>query len=211
MNTTNNNSNKILFTEIQKQFISSAIGSASASVILSPLVITKVRLQHLVNSASQIPKVSILSVVKNIYKSEGILGFWNGGTTSLIQALPSSTIYLTVYERLKQEFNNNISSSSSFRTYIPLFSAAIARTISVSCISPLELIRTIQASGIEKSIHGIVKDIIQQTGLKGLYKGWSSTLLRDVPYSSLYWFSFEVFILLLLFIYINYFIEYHNK
>jgi solute carrier family 25 protein 39/40 len=33
--------------------------------------------------------------------------------------------------------------------------------------------------------------VFRSEGLRGLYKGWWPTLLRDVPFSALYWHSFE--------------------
>jgi solute carrier family 25, member 39/40 len=167
------------------------LSSASTSLLLSPLTVIKVRLQNM--SRSSTSSSLLTDVIKNIHRNEGIGGFWNGGKTALIQGLPSSIVYLTAYERIKLEMCKNTDPSSSWRQYyVPPISAAIARTLAVTCVAPLELIRTIQAGGIEKSITGIVRDIVQQTGVRGLYKGWSSTLMRDVPYSALYWSSFEV-------------------
>lgn len=186
----NTSKQKSSLSDFQRQFISSALGSASASLLLSPLTVVKVRLQHLVNRTS--PGSRLIDVVRNIHRNEGVGGFWNGGKTALIQGLPSSIIYLTMYERIKKEMCDSTEQSSSLRLYIPPICAAIARTVSVSCVAPLELIRTIQAGGIEKSITGIVRDVVQQTGVRGLYKGWWSTIMRDVPYSALYWSSFEV-------------------
>jgi hypothetical protein len=41
------------------------------------------------------------------------------------------------------------------------------------------------------SIAWIISDIYKASGIKGLYKGWRSTILRDVPFSAIYWLSFE--------------------
>lgn len=74
-------------------------------------------------------------------------------------------------------------------------------------ISPLELIRTLQQGNTSSATHpsssaskprykqnsfvNICKEIVRTKGLKGLYGGWMATILRDCPYSALYWFSFE--------------------
>jgi solute carrier family 25 protein 39/40 len=59
--------------------------------------------------------------------------------------------------------------------------------------SPLELIRTRQASrvGSAEPVLGIVgelRSIIRSDGVAGMYRGLSPTLMRDVPFSAVYWF-----------------------
>ena len=181
----------VALTDFQKQFTASAIGSGIASLILSPAVIVKVRLQNNLRIGTAVIKPTILSTVNEIYKTDGVLSFWNGGRTALIQAIPNSVIYMTTYEYLKKELLNRNQQTQSYINTLPALAGALARVVSVTIVSPLELIRTIQASGIDKSILGIVQDIRKQNGILGLYKGWLPTILRDVPYSAIYWYSFE--------------------
>jgi solute carrier family 25, member 39/40 len=120
---------------------------------------------------------------------------------SLIQTMPSSVIYMIAYERAKKRIQSQYSSdieSNSLRGHIyrfaPALAAGLARLLTVTIISPIELVRTIKTSGssTEKPIK-IAYDIIHNHGLKGLYSGWASTVLRDIPFSMIYWLSFETF------------------
>jgi hypothetical protein len=45
--------------------------------------------------------------------------------------------------------------------------------------------------GRKESAVTIAKYIYKNNGALGFYKGWSSTILRDVPFSFLYWLSYE--------------------
>lgn len=40
-------------------------------------------------------------------------------------------------------------------------------------------------------INQALKIVVQQSGIKGLWMGLSSTLFRDVPFSALYWLNYE--------------------
>ena len=61
-------------------------------------------------------------------------------------------------------------------------------------MSPLELFRTrIQASFKSSSLNITkgIKALVRDNGIHSLWRGLSSTLWRDVPFSAIYWFSYE--------------------
>jgi solute carrier family 25 protein 39/40 len=37
----------------------------------------------------------------------------------------------------------------------------------------------------------MMQEIIKTSGIRGLYRGWAPTILRDCPFSALYWLSYE--------------------
>ena len=96
--------------------------------------------------------------------------------------------------------------SSYLEPAIPAISGAMARLIASLVTSPLELIRTRQAARIGSTSSTSMADaisnnnpslvqegrmIVQAQGIKGLYSGISPTLLRDVPFSAIYWMGLE--------------------
>lgn len=70
-------------------------------------------------------------------------------------------------------------------------SGFLARVVAVSITTPLELVRTLQSGGRTQRFDHIARKIVAQDGITGLYRGWIPTLLRDCPYSAIYWFSFD--------------------
>lgn len=78
---------------------------------------------------------------------------------------------------------------------MPLVSGATARIWAASLVSPLELIRTkMQSKRLSYlEIGQALKSLLQYHGLTGLWKGLGSTLLRDVPFSAIYWVHYEWF------------------
>ena len=163
---------------IAKQILASSIGSAVAVIALNPINVVKVSLQ----SSSSQQKFAV-DAMKEIINRKGVWSLWSGTSMGLLQALPNTAIYMTAYERAKVEvsalpFGNGLA-------------GAMARFYAVSIMSPLELIRTLQLGGSEGSGFAIANRIIQQRGMIGLYRGWSNSILRDVPFSAIYWFSYE--------------------
>lgn len=73
---------------------------------------------------------------------------WSGLSPTLVLAVPATIVYFVVYEQLrlylKDRYNSKLVSNMEKKQpfWIPLMSGATARVISVSVVSPLELIRT---------------------------------------------------------------------
>lgn len=43
----------------------------------------------------------------------------------------------------------------------------------------------------QKGVIGVMRKVTRTEGIGGLFKGYASTILRDVPYSAIYWSMFE--------------------
>lgn len=78
---------------------------------------------------------------------------------------------------------------------IPLLAGCSARCFAVTVVSPLELIRTkMQSEKMSYSeIRVAFRNLIQQYGFRGLFKGLQATIIRDVPFSGIYWTAYETY------------------
>ncbi|EDW37659.1 GL27057 [Drosophila persimilis] len=141
-----------------------------------------------------------------ISRAEGIGSLWSGLSPTLISALPSTIIYFVAYEQLKARFTDfhynyllnldPVQDSSDVRDIpmlVPLLAGVTARILAVTCVSPVELIRTKMQS--QKMTHaemfGTIRQVVQSQGLLGLWRGLPPTILRDVPFSGIYWTCYE--------------------
>lgn len=128
-----------------------------------------------------------------IRKVEGYRSLWSGLTPTLVLALPTTVLYLTTYENLKKVFATNISNPEQKMVYISLLSGALGRTLAVSVVSPLELIRTKMQSQKMKfsEVRTATMITLKNERVFGLWKGLGATLIRDVPFSGIYWGCYE--------------------
>jgi len=64
---------------------------------------------------------------------------------------------------------------------------------SVTMISPLELIRTKLQSQKQsyRELSACIRSAVEAGGWLSLWRGWGPTLLRDVPFSAMYWYNYE--------------------
>tara|TARA_B000000437_G_scaffold165433_1_gene122095 strand:+ start:89 stop:1039 length:951 start_codon:yes stop_codon:yes gene_type:complete len=126
------------------------------------------------------------TVMRKIVRREGISALWRGTKTALIMAGPAVGVYLPCYDFIRDycvtcELVQN-------EDMAPLVAGAGARTIAVFAVAPLELMRTRQLAA-QESRGSFMNGSSQRRSL--LFTGVSSTLIRDVPFSMMYWYSVE--------------------
>jgi len=126
-----------------------------------------------------------------IMRYEGPTSLWSGLQPTLIMSFPSVVLYFTAYEEAKSFFGYHEIRNPN--TLLPVVSGALARFLSVSFVSPLELIRTkMQSEKLNYSqIGNVVKKSIKNHGFMSMYRGLVPTLWRDIPFSMIYWFTYE--------------------
>ncbi|KAL5010356.1 hypothetical protein ScPMuIL_012661 [Solemya velum] len=126
-----------------------------------------------------------------IPRNEGLLSLWSGLPPTLVMAVPATVVYFTCYEHAKEALGYDRRKSSDW--WKPIVSGITARVWATSVISPIEMVRTKMQSE-QLSYRAIMKAVVasvEQGGIKRMWMGWGPTLLRDVPFSGLYWFGYE--------------------
>ncbi|CAL8290773.1 unnamed protein product [Merluccius merluccius] len=205
-------------TPIQ-QMVSSCSGAILTSLLVTPLDVVKIRLQaqhspflkgrcfvycnglmdHLCVCENGSSKVwykahghfnGTLDAFVKIVRHEGIKSLWSGLPPTLVMAVPATVIYFTCYEQLHVALKVRLGEHAD---KAPLFAGAIARVGSVTVISPLELIRTklqFQKQSY-RELSACIRSAVEANGWRSLWRGWGPTLLRDVPFSAMYWYNYE--------------------
>ncbi|KAK3757019.1 hypothetical protein RRG08_041795 [Elysia crispata] len=125
-----------------------------------------------------------------IARYEGITSLWSGLPPTLVMAIPATVIYFTAYEQIKAVLSNL---DVLGRTTQPMVAGSLARVWAATCISPIEMIRTkIQSEQLTYTqVLRAVRDMVKAKGILSLWLGLGPTLLRDVPFSAVYWSSYE--------------------
>ncbi|KAI5838388.1 mitochondrial carrier domain-containing protein [Morchella snyderi] len=126
-----------------------------------------------------------------IAKHEGLPSLWRGLSPTLLMAIPANVIYFTGYDSLRDTL------APLGPTAAPLLAGSAARTIAATVISPVELFRTrLQAAAaadhtFASTLAG-VRAMVAAEGVASLWRGLGLTLWRDVPFSGVYWFGYEM-------------------
>ncbi|KAK4772377.1 hypothetical protein SAY86_014152 [Trapa natans] len=116
-------------------------------------------------------------------------GLYSGLAGNLAGVLPASALFVGVYEPTKQKllrmFPENLSA-------VAHLTAGAIGGIAASLIRvPTEVVKQRMQTGQFRSANDAVRLIISKEGFKGFYAGYSSFLLRDLPFDAIQFCIYE--------------------
>lgn len=181
---------KYRITALQ-QVIPASVGALTTSLVVTPLDVVKVRLQAQTKTAGRLPGKldGTWDALIKIIRNEGILSLWSGLGPTLVLAVPSTVVYFVTYEQLRSRLNDCYGQPGVQPSWIPLVSGCTARLYASMFVAPLETIRTNMQ--VKKQSYLELRESLRLVGYKGLWNGVEATLCRDVPFSGIYWMTYE--------------------
>lgn len=127
--------------------------------------------------------------LRHIFQTEGLKGLFAGLSPAIAIAVPSTVLYYMSYDLLLHEGHQKL---SHLEGLAPLLAGTTARIVAASITSPIELIRTrMQGDKAGASMMTTFQQAVRRGGYVSLLNGLGATLARDVPFSAIYWTSYE--------------------
>uniref|UniRef100_A0A1B0FAG2 Mitochondrial carrier protein CGI-69 n=1 Tax=Glossina morsitans morsitans TaxID=37546 RepID=A0A1B0FAG2_GLOMM len=161
-------------------------------------VVQKSKTPKIEESTMSVNLKGITETFLTIRKAEGVKGFWSGLGPTLLLALPTTIVYFLTYEELKKELlklthhiNDRYMIDASF--FVPLASSMPARFLAATASTPFEMVRIkMQSEQMSyRQLGETLKEIIDTRGIAGLWHGLPPLIMRDVPFSAIYWTTYE--------------------
>ncbi|KAI0778715.1 mitochondrial carrier [Trametes elegans] len=127
--------------------------------------------------------------VRKVLRNEGFIGFYRGLGPQLIGVAPEKAIKLTVNDFIRGRAMDP--DTGKIALGWELVAGGTAGGCQVIFTNPLEIVKIrLQVQGEAAKLEGALPKgavhIIRQLGLLGLYRGASACLLRDIPFSAIY-------------------------
>ncbi|CAH0478339.1 unnamed protein product [Peronospora belbahrii] len=127
--------------------------------------------------------------LRHIFQTEGLKGLFAGLSPAMVISVPSTVLYYISYDFLLHEGRQKLPELESLT---PLMAGITARTVAATITSPIELVRTrMQGVNAGTSILSTFQHAVRRGGYMSLLNGLGATLARDVPFSAIYWMSYE--------------------
>jgi len=155
-----------------------AFATALCDIALYPIDCIKTVQQA--SSASLTP-VTFVNVYRSILSSQGIKGFYQGAVLFTVCDSLSGAVKFGVYESMKAYAERIF--PIKYKNFVPYFCAAVAFMVCSVLLLPGEVLKCrLQAGKAIGAIDGIAH-ILKESGIRGFYIGFISTLMRDLPYT----------------------------
>lgn len=144
-----------------------------------------------------------LRIIRSIFMNEGMAGIYAGLAPTLVMGIPNTVLYFYTYEELAPRLKALCPTDHPASDALPAVAGASARFVASLSTAPLELLRTRQAarSGLgaaddsgSSGGRGMVSEfraLIRNEGPLSLFRGVWPTIMRDVPFSAIYWMCIE--------------------
>ncbi|ERT02848.1 solute carrier family 25 (mitochondrial aspartate/glutamate transporter), member 12/13 [Sporothrix schenckii 1099-18] len=167
-----------------------SLAGAFGAFMVYPIDLVKTRLQNQrgAEPGQRLYKNSI-DCFQKVIRNEGFLGLYSGVLPQLVGVAPEKAIKLTVNDLVRRWQTRQ---DGSIWWGSEILAGGTAGACQVVFTNPLEIVKIrLQVQGeVAKNVQGAPKRsamwIVRNLGLVGLYKGASACLLRDVPFSAIY-------------------------
>lgn len=181
-------------------FALGSLAGAFGAFMVYPIDLVKTRMQNQRSSSvGQLLYKNSIDCAQKVIRNEGVRGLYSGVLPQLVGVAPEKAIKLTVNDLVRGKFTDTKTGN------IPLWAEMLAGGSAGGCqvifTNPLEIVKIrLQVQG--EAIRAAAQEgeqikkrtalwIVRHLGLSGLYKGASACLLRDVPFSAIYFPSYS--------------------
>lgn len=177
---------KIISSSIIASFISCSISNPSDIISQRLMVLSRIKLEGSHDTSSK----SIKNIAQDLYKLDGIRGFYKGFTISMLISSLTSSIWWFSYHNLKQNFEFFLKSSSdrppSRKQYVltQSFCGGLS-TLLVGClVHPLDVMKTRIQVLKSSSWVFLIQTLCKTEGFRWMTRGLSARLIAMAPASS---------------------------
>ncbi|KAF8445670.1 mitochondrial carrier [Boletus edulis BED1] len=169
-------------------FVQGGFAGALGATIVYPIDMGDMQNQRSTVVGQMLYKNSI-DCAQKILRNEGFLGFYRGLGPQLIGVAPEKAIKLTVNDLVRGRMMDP--ETGRIKLGWELIAGGTAGGCQVVFTNPLEIVKIrLQVQGEAAKLEGAAPKgavhIVRQLGLVGLYRGASACLLRDIPFSAIY-------------------------
>lgn len=158
-------SSKARRTEFTTSLLAGSIAGTSVDLVLFPIDTLKTRLQS----------------ADGFWKSGGFRGVYRGISAAAAGSAPGAALFFGTYTLAQGELRQL--SPSTPDPIIHMTAASMGEVAACIVRVPTEIVKQRMQAGRYASASVAVRDIVATSGARGLFRGYMSTLAREIPFA----------------------------
>ncbi|KAI6819687.1 hypothetical protein KC332_g9799 [Hortaea werneckii] len=180
-----------------------AFSGGVTSLVLTPIELVKCRMQAPVQAstlaaAGTMAQPSPFAVIKDVFRSEGLLGFWRGQFGTFLRETGGSAAWFGGWEASTLFFKTRLAKAEgkpaqdvTLPVTQQMASGALAGISYNFLFYPADTIKSkiqtgeLSHTGVKPTFSNVGRELYGTHGLKGLYRGCGITCMRSAPSSAL--------------------------
>lgn len=190
-----------------RRFMSGAVSGSITACVLQPLDVIRTTQQSDLGR-----RAGVVATARWLAREQGALALFKGVDATFIRVFFGAGIYFTCLDAANRLVQRLLGSSgatgetgsrtrtssvaSSGKPISSFISGALARSIAATIMSPVAVVKTRLeyaargSSGFKNPLHGVAV-IARTEGAAGLFRGLLPTIIRDAPYSGIYFAAYS--------------------
>ena len=180
-----------------------AMSGSFTSLALTPIELVKCKMQvptpnPIDPSTGTVRAPTISSIIRTVFRTQGILGFWHGQLGTLIRETGGSAAWFGSYEGVKilfTKYDPSVEKISDVKIWQQMLGGAAAGMSYNFFFYPADTIKsrmqTEEAGKARGTFMSVGKDLWAHQGLKGFYRGCGITVARAAPSSAIIFTIYE--------------------
>ncbi len=192
----------------QHLLLCGAGSGAFTSLALTPIELIKCKMQVPINPshlASELGYTSarplgVFQLMSNVFRTQGLLGFWHGQLGTLIRETGGSAAWFGSYEGIKLLYlrhDNAVNKIEDVKVWQQMSAGAIAGMAYNFAFYPADTIKSrmqteeVGAAKSKGTFLSTGRELWQQSGVRGFYRGCGITVFRAAPSSAIIFSIYE--------------------
>ncbi|KAI8336308.1 mitochondrial carrier domain-containing protein [Chlamydoabsidia padenii] len=160
---------------LKQALLAGGLAGTAVDTVLFPLDTIKTRLQ------SQ----------AGFMASGGLRGVYSGLLAAVIGSAPSASLFFVTYEATKRALSTSI--DPAYVPFIHMVAASCGEVTACSVRVPTEVVKQRMQTKQFNTASSAVSNVIRTEGILGLYRGFLSTVAREIPFTCIQFPLYEYF------------------
>ncbi|XP_063071017.1 mitochondrial S-adenosylmethionine carrier protein [Engraulis encrasicolus] len=118
---------------------------------------------------------------QGFYKAGGFRGIYAGVPSAAVGSFPNAAAFFVTYDSVKSLFGTSASSPMAPVTH--MIAASLGEIVACLIRVPTEVVKQRTQACPTSNTYQVLLATLREEGFRGLYRGYGSTVLREIPFS----------------------------